>query len=79
MSRFFFHTDDMPDDEGLELPSIADAKCEAVRYAGSLICDRAAKFWDTADLKITVSDERGLLLFILQFTGTEAPAIRAHR
>ena len=43
MPRFFFHVEDRPDDEGTELPSVAAAKCEAVRYAGKLICDEATR------------------------------------
>ena len=58
------------------LPSLAEAKCEAVRFAGELICDRATEFWDTRDLAITVTDETGLTLFSLHFSAVEAPAIR---
>ena len=75
MQRFVIQVDDGPD-KAIEAGSLAQAKCEAVRYAGQLICDQADRFWDTADLSMTVTDENGLVLFTLQFLGTDAPAIR---
>ena len=63
----------------MELPNLATAKCEAVRYAGRLLCDGAREFWDTGDFMMTVTDEKGLTLFTLQFSAVEAPAIRASR
>jgi hypothetical protein len=59
----------------MELPSIAEAKCEAVRYAGRLICDHAGEFWNSSDWNMTVTDECGLTLFTLRLVGTESPAI----
>jgi hypothetical protein len=79
MPRFFFQVEGPPDDWGTELPDLAAAKCEAVRYAGRLICEEAERFWDTADFAMTVTDENGLILFSLTLSGTEAPAIRAVR
>jgi len=81
--RFFFHIEGgsaLEDDaEGFDLMNIAEAKCEAVRFAGRLICDAASTFWDVGDFHMTVSDERGLTLFELRFVGTEAPSIRPNR
>lgn len=76
MSHFFFHVAGRPDETGTELPSIAAAKCEAVRYAGKLICDEADTFWDSAEFGLIVTDETGLVLFTLTLSGLEAPAIR---
>ena len=76
LPRFFFHLEDSPDDLGMELPSLSAAKCEAVRYAGRLICDEAATFWGTADFHMWVEDAAGLILFSLRFSGIEAPAVR---
>jgi D-lyxose ketol-isomerase len=77
--RFFFHTNNPQAQggaEGIEFESIAVAKCEAVRYAGQLLCDEAQHFWDHADFELTVTDEKGLILFTMRVLGTEAPAIR---
>ena len=81
MPRFFFHTNhpaerNIQDDEGMEFATVHDAKCQAVVYAGSLLCDLKEKFWDTADFELTVTDDLGLILFSMRMVATEAPAIR---
>ena len=79
MPRYFFHTnspEDRGEAAGMEFESLHAAKCEAVRYAGQLLCDAAAHFWDNADFEMTVADEKGLILFTMRVVGTEAPAIR---
>ena len=75
MPRFVLQVAGGPD-KAIEARTIGQAKCEAVRFAGRLICDSADRFWDTADFYMTVTDEDGLVLFTLQFVGTDAPAIR---
>lgn len=65
MPKFFFHFENCPDGLGLELPSIAQAKSEAARYAGKLLCDSADTFLGTAETSMTVADEGGLSLFAL--------------
>lgn len=77
--RYFFNVNDQLDDIGREFPALAQAKCEAVRFAGQMICDAAGNFWDSADLELIVTNEKGLMLFTLRFFGTEAPAVRASR
>jgi hypothetical protein len=84
MPRFFFHTNNpaeraVQDDEGMEFSSIHQAKCEAVAYAGQLLCDVAEKFWDDADFELTVTDAKGLILFTMRVIGTEAPGVRLVR
>ena len=76
MLTFIFRIDGRPDEQEVHLPDIATAKCEAVRYAGQLICDEAEQFWDAAEFSMTVMDERRLVLFSLTMLGQEAPAIR---
>ena len=79
--RFYFHTN-LPservaqDDEGFEYSSIHDAKGEAVKYAGQLLCDTGEHFWDEGDFELTVTDDTGLVLFAMRMVGIEAPAIR---
>jgi hypothetical protein len=84
MPRFFFHTNHPAerleqDDEGFEFTSVHDAKCQAVAYAGRVLCDAAEKFWDDGDFELIVTDDKGLILFTMRVIGTEAPAIRTHR
>ena len=73
--RFYFHVDGPPDELGVDLPDLATAKCEAVRYAGRLLCDQASEFWDSGDFHMTVTDDQSLTLFTLEFHAFEAPAI----
>lgn len=81
MPRFYFHTNNpaeglVQDDEGIDFASIHEAKCEAVAYAGRLLCDVAEQFWDHADFELTVTDDQGLILFVMRVVGSVAPAVR---
>jgi hypothetical protein len=79
--RFYFHTNHpservAQDDEGFEFASIHEAKCEAVKSAGQLLADAAEHFWDDGDFELTVTDDKGLVLFAMRVVGIEAPAVR---
>lgn len=74
MPRYTFDVEGGPS-ATVELPSLADAKCEAVRYAGRLMCDSADSFWDARDFQMIVSNDEGLALFSLHMIGTDAPSI----
>jgi hypothetical protein len=79
--RFYFHTNHpsesvAQDDEGFEFPTVHEAKCEAVKFAGQLLADAAEHFWDEGDFELTVTDDTGLVLFAMRVVGIEAPAIR---
>jgi hypothetical protein len=80
MAKYFFHTDDgrsILDDEGMELATALAAKLEAARLFGELVRDQPEEFWAAGALKVIVTDESGLILFILDLSGVEAPALRA--
>jgi len=80
MARYFFHIEDgiiAQDEDGIELETLTDAKCEAVKLAGQHICDAAGTFWDKKEWRLTATDGNGLTLFALEFIGTEAPVIQA--
>ena len=79
MPKYFFHVRDgeyMPDEEGVELPSLSAAKREAVAFSGRLLADNADKFWGGEDWFVEVTDGRDLLLFKLKFSAMMAPALR---
>ena len=78
LQRYFFRTNHPKHgaDEGVEFENLRAAKCEAVRFAGRVLCDAAESFWDDADFELTVTDQKGLILFTMQVVLTEAPAIR---
>lgn len=77
MARYFFNQMDgefKPDDEGLEFPSLDDARLEAVRYAGEVLRDRPSIVWQGEDFRIEVTDKTQLMLFTLIVVGVDAPA-----
>jgi hypothetical protein len=78
--RYFFDIDDaVPDTEGTEIKDLTEAKCEAVKMAGRIICDQAADFWDRAEWNMTVSDETRLTMFTLHVVGVQAAAASGPR
>ena len=84
MARYYFHIEDgsnISDTLGMELSSLAAAKCEALRYASRVICDDAERFWDAGEFQMIVANESGLTLFslALSLTAVDAPAIRMAR
>ena len=82
MPRFFFHHTDGgfdPDNEGTELPDLATARVEAVRYAAEVVRDRPDEVWSGETFRIEVSDEHGMLLCTVVILGLDAPAARGVR
>ena len=81
IARFFFHTNHpsergVQDDEGYVFASVHAAKCEAVAYAGRLLAESAQHFWDSGDFELTVTNERGVILFMMRVVGFEADAAK---
>lgn len=78
MPRYYFHTesgDQSLDDEGMDLPSHQTARVEAARLLGEMLKDNAHEFWAKKSLKLIVTDESGLILFALDLSAVEAPAV----
>lgn len=78
MPRFFFDiTDDETtvDDVGKELEGLNAARLEAVRLSGELLQSWPDRFWDLGQWSCSVRDDTGLVLFVLHFFATEAPAV----
>lgn len=64
MPRYFFHTLNGSSDEdevGVELPDVAAARREAIRYGGSLLHDDPDIMAGAGNLRIEVVDDRGRL------------------
>lgn len=75
--RYFFNEFDgsyKADDAGLELPSMDDARLEAVRYAGEVLRDHPILIWKGEDFRVEVTDENQLVLFTVLVVGIDAPA-----
>ena len=58
------------DNEGYTFPDAHTAKGEAVKYAAELLSDVGESFWDPRDFEMTVTDEKGLILFTIRMIGT---------
>lgn len=76
---FFFHLAGAvcdPDDEGVELLTIADARIEAVRLASGMLKERPEIAWLGEEFRVEVSDAEQVLLFTFIAMGVDAPAAK---
>lgn len=65
-----------PDSEGIDLPTLSDARIEAVRFAGELLKDRPQLVWMGEEVRVEVTDENQLMLFTVIVAGVDAPAAK---
>lgn len=82
MPRYFFHFGETArgvDLRGQELPDHNTARIEAVRLLGEVLRDKAGEFWDEQSMKLIITDETGLMLFVLDVSAIEAPAVSRQR
>jgi hypothetical protein len=82
MPRFYFHVHDGVselDREGTELPDWEEARLEAIRQTGAILRDEAWHIALGEDWRMEVTDERGLLLFRLDFTVVASPTLTHSR
>ena len=71
MRRYHFRTEDQADARGVELASLAAAKCEAAKIAASIVCASADEAWENCNWTVTVTDDDGRKMFQLQVIATE--------
>ena len=77
MPRYFFHTEDgtcARDELGTELADDHAARNEAVVVLAELVKENPDEFWSDAAFTLTVTDEAGLTLYILDLAATASPA-----
>ncbi len=67
---------DGSDQRVLELKGLAEAKCEALKLAETVISDVSGTFWDLPEWMLIVTYDASLTLFLLQVLGAEGPADR---
>lgn len=78
MPRFFFHTEDgrcLQDEEGTDLIDVHAARNEAVMILAELLKDDPEEFWRDRSFKLTVTDDEGLTLYILDVSGVASAAV----
>ncbi len=77
MPRYFFHSADgvrEPDRDGTELPDIAAAQLEAIKYAGEVLTHTPETLGDSGQWRVEVVDEGGAHLFTVVTLTVHAPA-----
>jgi len=82
MARYYFHSEDgrnYPDEEGTELPSLEAARIEAVRVLGDILKEDPDEVLSNGALRVTVTDDAGLIYFALDVSATDAAAGRNRR
>ena len=82
MPRYHFHVRDgvdRPDRDGIDLPDIRVARAEALKLAGEIIRDAGMRDDLGEEWRITVTDEAGLTLFIMDFLVAEASTLKQRR
>jgi hypothetical protein len=62
------------DDEGIEFPTIHEARLEAVRYASEVMRDHPTLVWTGEDFRVEVTDENNLVMFTVIVVGVDSPA-----
>jgi hypothetical protein len=70
LPKYFFHTHDHVDDEGIVLEDASEARSAALRYAGQRLAECHQSFWNTAEFHLTVTNEGGETLFGLKLSAT---------
>lgn len=81
MPRFHFNVHDdraLLDDTGTDFPNIAAAKAHVARFVGEVIRESGATFWDSNMWRLEVTDESGLVLFVIHVSAAVSPAIECH-
>lgn len=63
-----------PDDEGVDLPTMQEARFFAAKHAGELLRDRPDLAWAGEELRVEVTNERQLVLFTVIILGVDAAA-----
>ncbi|MXP45369.1 DUF6894 family protein [Allopontixanthobacter sediminis] len=77
MERYFFNLAGAivdPDDKGMELLNLSDARIMAARHAGEYLRDRPEVAWLSNEFRIEVTNADGLVLFTFIAFGVDAPA-----
>ena len=61
--------------EVVDLPKADDARLEASRRVGELLKEHAGKIWQDQDWRMDVTDDVGLILFVIQVSALRSAAM----
>jgi len=62
--------------EGAEFPDRNAARTEAARRVGELLTDHASRIWTDETWQMDVTDERGLILYVLNVAAMKTAATK---
>lgn len=82
MSRYHFNIDDgvsLRDDDGVEFPDLEGARNAAVDILTEALRGAPEQLWRHGGLTVTVTDDTGLTLFVVEATSTDAPVLKKAR
>lgn len=80
MARYFFHTADgqcYPDDTGIELSDWRAVRAAALKTMADMSNALCEDLFESGALRVTVNDDQGLTLMVLDLMVTMAPASAA--
>ncbi len=78
MPYFFFNIRDGRDIKGIEsveLPDLREARSEGIRFSGAILEEEADYMDVCADWRLEVTDEVGLILFVMTFSIMQSSAV----
>ncbi len=58
----------------IEMPDHTALRIELARYVGEFLKDHANLIWEDEDWRIDVTDESGLILYVMQISATNTAA-----
>jgi len=58
----------------VEREDIAELRIEMARFVGELLRDHAAQLWLDQDWRVDVTDDRGLILFVMHISVSDTAA-----
>lgn len=65
--------------ESIDLQDSTAARIEAARRVGELLNDHAGQIWVDQDWQMDVTDESGLILYMIQVSALRAPVTSTDR
>lgn len=66
---------ELRDETGVELESMHSAKCHAVKMIAYVLCKEPERFWRSDIYRVSIADDRGLLLLSVEMVAQAAPAL----
>lgn len=60
----------------VESADLTELRIEVANFVGDLLKEHAGKIWVDEDWRVDVTDESGLILYVMQISAIQAPAVR---